>query len=124
MRGTRIIAVLLVLGVGFAACGKSKSKDTTASAGTGATQTISAADFQFTPTTFSLKAGQKATITFKNAGQAPHNFSISSLNVNQDADPGSTHTVTFTAPATAGDVQFFCEYHKDSKGMVGTLHVT
>ena len=123
MRHMRIVAALFVLVVGFAACGKSKTKDANASA-TSSSQTIEAADFQFSPATFNVQAGQKVTITFKNVGQAEHNFSISSLNVNQDAAKGTTHTVTFTAPGTAGDVQFFCEYHKDSKNMVGTLHVT
>ena len=67
--------------------------------------------------------GEKFTITFKNDGSAEHNFSITSLKVNQDLEAGKTATVTFTAPSTAGDVQYFCEYHKDSKNMVGTLHV-
>jgi plastocyanin len=120
----RLAAVLFIAVVGLVGCGKSKSNDSNASATTNPAQTIEAADFQFSPATFNVQAGQKVTITFKNVGQAEHNFSISSLNVNQDAEKGTTHTVTFTAPATAGDVQFFCEYHKDSKNMVGTLHVT
>jgi plastocyanin len=30
--------------------------------------------------------------------------------------------VTFT-PTQSGSIQFFCEYHKDSHGMAGTLNV-
>ena len=70
------------------------------------------------------KTGQKVTLTFKNEGTAEHNFSITSLSVDQDAQAGAAKTVTFTAPGSAGDVQFFCSYHKDSHNMMGTLHVS
>ncbi len=63
-------------------------------------------------------------LTFQNEGKTEHNFSITSLHVSQDAEKDETKTVTFIAPATAGDVQFFCKYQKDTKNMVGTLHVT
>jgi plastocyanin len=114
---------LLILFAG--ACGKSdKNKDNSGSSSGSSTASVTAMDFRFDPTTVDVKAGSKVTVTLKNSGQAEHNFSISSLNVNKDLEKGDSTTVTFTAPSTAGDVQYFCEYHKDSKGMVGTLHVT
>ena len=64
-----------------------------------------------------------AQLTIKNAGQAEHNFSIASLHVNQDIDKGESKTVTFT-PTQAGSIEFFCVYHKVSKGMTGTVTVT
>jgi plastocyanin len=115
------LAVVVPLAFGLVACGKSKkSTGGSTSAGT----TLEAKDFQFTPASFSVATGQKVTVTFKNAGTVDHNFSITSLKVNQDLGAGKTATVTFTAPSSAGDVEFFCEYHKASKNMVGTLHVT
>jgi plastocyanin len=129
MLSKRYMALVLVLplALGLVACGKSK-KAASSSTGSGSANTmavgIEAKDFEFSPTTLDVGAGQKITLTFKNTGAAEHNFSITSLNVNQDLAAGKTATVTFTAPSSAGDVQYFCEYHKDSKNMVGTLHVT
>jgi plastocyanin len=127
MLSKRFTALVLVLplALGLVACGKSKKA---ASSGSTSSNTmavsVEAKDFAFTPATLDVGAGQKITLTLKNTGAAEHNFSITSLKVNQDLAAGKTATVTFTAPTSAGDVQYFCEYHKDSKNMVGTLHVT
>src|SRR3954447_2484295 len=126
-----IAAGLLAVSAGFvlAACGgddKSESTSSTTeapSASQGASASLKTKDFMFEPNTLTAKAGQAVTVTIKNEGQAEHNFSITSLNVNKDIEKGESQTVTFT-PTSAGTVQFFCEYHKDSKGMVGTLTVT
>lgn len=101
----------------LAACG---SKKESAAGGSN----LSAYDFRFEPTTLSVKKGESVTLHFKNEGTVEHNFSVTGLSVDQDAAKGETKTVTFTAPAGVGDVQFFCKYHKDSKNMVATLHVT
>lgn len=133
MRARRLMTaglIVVVAGLVLAGCGGNDKKEsssatteaTTASAG-GATTNVVAKDFMFEPNTLTAKAGQAVTVTIKNEGQAEHNFSISSLNVNKDIESGKTETVTFT-PTAAGSIQFFCEYHKDSKGMVGTLTVT
>jgi plastocyanin len=146
MRLTKLIVLLLVASLALAACGSDKKKSeannnakgtpttilttstTSTSAysgggGTGST-TIEATEFKFTPATVSAKAGDSVTLTFKNAGTAEHNFSITTLKVSEDAEKGAVKTVKFTAPAAAGDVEFFCKYHKASYNMVGTLHVT
>jgi plastocyanin len=127
MLSKRLVALALVvpLALGLAACGKSKKSASSSGASSSDVMkvTLTAKDFEFSPTTIDATPGEKFTITFKNTGSAEHNFSITSLKVNQDLEAGKTATVTFTAPSTAGDVQYFCEYHKDSKNMVGTLHV-
>ena len=126
MLSKRLMAMALVvpLALGLVACGKSKkSSSSSGSSSDVMNVTLTAKDFAFTPATIDAKPGEKFTITFKNDGAAEHNFSITSLKVNQDLEAGKTATVTFTAPSTAGDVQYFCEYHKDSNNMVGTLHV-
>ena len=126
MLSRRLVALALVvpLALGLAACGKSKKSSASSGSGSDVMKvTLTAKDFEFSPTTIDAKPGEKFTITFKNDGQAEHNFSIKSLNVNTDLAAGKSTTVTFTAPSSAGDVQYFCEYHKDSKNMVGTLHV-
>jgi len=129
-RLTTIGLIVVVAGLVLAGCGGSDKKEsssdttemTTAAAG-GATTNLVTKDFMFEPNTLTAKAGQAVTVTIKNEGQAEHNFSITSLNVNKDIEKGESQTVTFT-PTSAGTVQFFCVYHKDSKGMVGTLTVT
>ena len=117
MSKLRVLVAVLLLVVGLGAC-SSKSKSSSAK------PSVDTFDFRFSPTSFSVKAGSKVTVSLKNQGTVEHNFSIASAGVNKDLAKGASATVTFTAPSTAGDVQYFCEYHKDSKGMVGTLHVT
>jgi plastocyanin len=120
VRCLKVSVLVLVLAVAPSACGKTKST----SASTGGGTTVEAYDFRFDPKVLNVKAGQKVTLMFKNEGKTEHNFSVTSLSVDQEAQPGTTQTVTFTAPGSAGDVQFFCKYHKDSHNMVGTLHVS
>ncbi len=103
----------------LAGCGSGASYTPTPSSASPAVQ-VTAKDFSFTPATLTAKAGQKVTVTVRNTGSVEHNFSITSLRVNLDIAKGATETVTFT-PTQAGGVQFFCEYHKDSNNMVGTL---
>ena len=119
-------AGLVLAGCGGGGSKKAESSDTTAaspSGGGGATISLAAKDFMFDPTTLTATAGKPVTVTIKNEGQAEHNFSIESLKVNQDIEKGESKTVTFT-PTQSGSIQFFCEYHKNSHGMVGTLTVT
>ena len=131
MRGRRWITAVFVAvtaGVVLAGCGGGGTKKTTATEGAsngggGATVNLVAKDFMFEPTTITATAGKPVTVTIKNEGQAEHNFSIESLKVNKDIEKGESQTVTFT-PTQSGSIQFFCEYHHITKGMVGTLTVT
>lgn len=127
MLSKRLVALVVVvpLALGLAACGKSKKSSSSSGSSSDVMKlTLTAKEFAFTPATIDSKPGEKWTITFKNDGTVEHNFSITSLGVNKDLEAGKTATVSFTAPSSAGDVQFFCEYHKASHNMVGTLHVT
>jgi plastocyanin len=128
MRTRRLSATVLLVaavGIGMAGCGGGSKKTATAKAASssGGGTTIQAVDFHFEPNTLSAKVGQPITVTIKNGGQAEHNFSIESLKVNQDLEKGTSKTVTFT-PTQAGNIEFFCEYHKVTKGMTGTLTVS
>jgi nitrosocyanin len=130
MRMRRSIgAGLLVVaaGMGLAGCGggggEKKSATAKQESSSGGGTTIEAQDFKFVPNTLTAKSGEAVTVTIKNTGQAEHNFSIESLKVNKDIEKGESATVTFT-PTQAGSIEFFCEYHKASKGMTGTLTVS
>jgi len=90
-------------------------------------------DSFFEPKDPTVKAGASVTFELKNDGVAVHNMRIAGpdgkYNTADDAvsDPnivqaGGTSTVTWTAPAQAGQVQFQCDFHV-ALGMIGTITV-
>ena len=97
-------------------------------------------EFSFTPTEFSIPAGQEITINAKNDGAVIHEFVIMKLGetVGEDfgdedeaniyweveAEPGKSVTATFTAPTEPGEYQLVCgtEGHFMA-GMLGKLTV-
>jgi uncharacterized cupredoxin-like copper-binding protein len=106
---------------------------------------VSMEEFMFTPTEWTVAAGEEITVNLENTGSVEHEFVIlrPGVTVESEADlpeteeelladfvywedevePGDTKTVTFTAPA-AGTYQVLCaiEDHFDA-GMTGTLTV-
>jgi plastocyanin len=86
--------------------------------------TVTGTEFAFSPSSFTLKKGQPAEITFKNSGVYPHNLTIADLGVKtKTIQPGEQDTVQFT-PDKTGQFGFLCTVpgHAD-KGMKGTLTV-
>lgn len=86
--------------------------------------TVEGSEFAFTPSTITLKKGETAEITFKNAGKYPHNLTISDLGVkSKTIQPGEEDTFSVT-PDKTGQFSFLCTVpgHAD-KGMTGTLTV-
>lgn len=120
-----MVASFCVIGL-LAACGGGGSSDNNggSSGGSGNSVTLDMTEMKFTPNTFTVKAGDKVTVKLENKGTVLHDFSIDSLNVKKDVQPGKTDTVSFTAPSSAGDVEFYCNQpgHK-AAGMKGTMTV-
>ena len=94
---------------------------------------VSMKDNLFEPKDLTVKAGASVTFELKNEGVAVHNMRIAGAdgkyNTDDDAasDPniiqsGGTGTVTWTALAQAGQIQFQCDFHV-SVGMIGTITV-
>jgi uncharacterized cupredoxin-like copper-binding protein len=77
--------------------------------------------FYFKPTVLSGSANQSLTLEIKNEGTAEHNFTIESLDVNVNIQPGQSQEVTVKFPGS-GTVEFFCSFHR-SLGMAGELQV-
>jgi plastocyanin len=75
----------------------------------------------FKPTILQGSGGQSITLDIKNDGSVPHNFSITSMNVNVTVDPGASQQVKVTFPPT-GTVEYFCSFHH-ALGMAGELQV-
>ena len=136
MRTLSALIGTLAVAAGIAACGDTTTTTTSASstaggsttsaAASGGGPTITAQDFSFSPSTITVKAGQTVTITLKNTGQIKHNFTADAgstgSTANVDLDPGSTQTLSFTAPTAAGTVSFHCAFHPTQ--MTGTITVT
>jgi plastocyanin len=83
---------------------------------------LEADDFYFEPTVLTGEAGQEVTLTITNEGDAPHNFSITDQDIDENLDPGDETEVTVTFP-DSGTVVFFCSFHQGN-GMLGGLEVS
>ena len=77
--------------------------------------------FYFKPTVLTGSANQSLTLEIKNEGTAEHNFTIGSLGVNVNIQPGQSQEVTVKFPGS-GTVEFYCSFHR-SLGMAGELQV-
>jgi plastocyanin len=91
----------------------SSSSPTQAPAGTtrpagGSAQSITIADFSYSPARFNAAAGQQVTVTVRNTGQQAHTFTIKDVVDSGTIAPGETKTVTFTP---GGNLIYFCTIH-------------
>lgn len=89
-------------------------------------------DNAFSQRAITVAAGTKVTFQLSNQGKVPHNMQIAPADGNFDSKstvnsspeliyPGTTATLTWTAPATPGTYQFRCEVHPTE--MTGTITV-
>jgi plastocyanin len=109
-------------GSGYGSGGYSRNSGggSTSSGGGASVQTVSQANFSFSPSTFSVKSGD--TITVKNTTtDKQHTFTITGQTVDVTLDPSTSQKVKISLPA--GTYPFICRFHA-SQGMTGTLTVT
>lgn len=130
---TTWLMLALPLGLLLSACSSGPSTEISASM----------EDFQFSPTEWTVAAGEEIAVELTNDGSVEHEWVILQSGVNisseselpeteeelladfvyweDEVEPGETKTVTFTAPP-AGEYQIVCaiEGHFDA-GMEGTL---
>ncbi len=121
-----LVGVSAILVVLLAACGGSSNSSSSSSSSSN-TVTITETEMKFTPNAFTVKAGDKVTVKLENKGSVMHDFTIDNVGgqkITHPLDPGKSGTVTFTAPSSAGTIQFYCSQpgHKEA-GMVGTITV-
>ena len=125
-------ALILLAAVILAACGGSAPSTTL---------DVSMTDFQFTPNTYTVPAGQEITLNILNTGAVVHNFVIMKLGMSagesfddedeenvfwaeRDIPAGGDLSVTFTAPTEPGEYQVVCRTQGHiASGMFGTLNV-
>jgi len=79
---------------------------------------VQAFDFYFEPTTVLLEPGAQANITFENAGEAAHSFTIPDLDVEVEAEGAETVTTSFVTPDEPGAYEFICKFHSQMTGAV------
>jgi membrane fusion protein, multidrug efflux system len=137
IRLTAFLTVIALAGAAVAGCGGSSTKSsngTAAAAGSVRTATLAAQHLTlvvksdaeharkgpdgkwhdaFVPADFSVKAGQRVTVTVNNYDDAQHTFTAPELGVNVVIPGGAatkpgTATFSFTAPAKAGSYQWIC----------------
>jgi plastocyanin len=117
----KLLVLVLALAFALVACGDDDDDGGGSDSGGDTPEgdvTLVAEDFQFEPA--DLQAGPGAiTIVLQNGGNADHNLTIESLDVDQDVAPGEATTVDVDVPE-GENVEFFCKFH-EAQGMVGTL---
>lgn len=125
------VAILLGFAFVLTACGGS---------GPSTNIRVDMTEFMFNPSDFTVPAGQEITIELSNSGAVVHDFIIMKFGteVGQEFDeedepnvywkaelePGTSETLTFTAPSEPGEYQVVCgvEGHFQA-GMVAKLIV-
>jgi uncharacterized cupredoxin-like copper-binding protein len=123
-----VVAISLAL----ASCGGSSAPTTTID--------VTMTDFQFSPSAFTVSAGEQITLKSTNSGAVIHNFIIMNLgyHVGNEFDeedlenvywkleiaPGGGTETNFTAPEEPGEYEIVCSTpgHVQA-GMLGTLNV-
>jgi plastocyanin len=75
-------------------------------------------DFYFKPTYIKAKKGT-LTVELENEGNAPHTFTIDSLDIDKELQPGKKATVKVKVPSSSA-VAFYCRFHK-GQGMQGAI---
>ena len=88
--------------------------------GGSAAPTISQINYQFSPSTLTVKSGSTLAVKDATTG-TPHNFTVTGKGIDVTNAAGQTQTVTISLPP--GTYAFFCKFHV-SMGMKGTLTVT
>jgi uncharacterized cupredoxin-like copper-binding protein len=146
------LVLVMALGVlGLISCGSTSTAPATS--GNALTVTAKDAEFAFNPTELTAKSGEQITLTFNNTSALNHNFILIKddtailAKVDAGADvsgeaggyvptdktdivattklltPGSSETITFTAPAP-GKYLYFCTYPAHLEGgMKGSFTV-
>jgi uncharacterized cupredoxin-like copper-binding protein len=85
---------------------------------------VSGTEFRFTPSSITLKEGERVRVVFTNIGSAPHDFTIEGLGIKTKViGSGQTDSIEFVAPAS-GNYTFFCSVpgHRQA-GMEGNIKV-
>jgi plastocyanin len=77
-------------------------------------------DFYFGPTFTQAEAGSAVTVSLFNEGDTQHTFTIDSLGIDEEVEPGATTEVEVTLP-DSGAIRYYCRFHA-GQGMQGAFY--
>lgn len=77
-------------------------------------------DFYFEPTTVKAPGGSTATLKLFNEGDVAHTFTIDSLEVDEELEPGATREIVVEL-GTDSKTDFYCRFHAESNDMKGSF---
>lgn len=85
---------------------------------------ISGNEYSFSPSSISVKKGEKVKITFENTGRLPHNVTIAELGFTTDTIAGGKATQAEFTADKSGTFTMYCSVgnHK-ALGMTGEVEV-
>lgn len=92
--------------------------------GGGGSKQLTASDLprrQFVPAVIRAPVQKEVTFTVKNEGDVTHNFSVSSIGIDRDVEPGKS--VEVTLPPLEGTTLTFYDKRYQADGMQGKLSV-
>ena len=88
----------------------------------GADFELFASEFSFAPPFLAFEKAGTYSISLRNDGTLPHNFTIEGVGKTPDVQPGETATTELTVKA--GNYEYFCSIGDHAEqGMTGTLNV-
>lgn len=135
MQKITAVIMTLILSIILTACGGS------AAGSPSTTLKVDMSEFMFTPTNYTIPAGEEITLELKNSGNIQHDFIILKKGIEIKGsfdhnkymndmifhamlDAGESGKFAFTAPTEAGEYQIVCGIlgHFQA-GMIGTLTV-
>ena len=88
----------------------------------GADYELFASEFSFAPPFLVVEKAGTYSISLRNDGTLPHNFTIKDVGKTPDVQPGETTTAELTLKA--GNYEYFCSIGDHAEqGMTGTLNV-
>jgi plastocyanin len=80
---------------------------------------LDADDFYFDATFLEATPGDTLAVAVANEGDATHTFTIDSLQIDEEIQPGSSAAVEVTVPES-GALNFYCRFHR-GRGMQGAV---
>jgi FtsP/CotA-like multicopper oxidase with cupredoxin domain len=120
-RALALTVVVLAAGCGEGTGGGGIDNTETGTS-SGADYELFASEFSFAPPFLVIEKAGTYSISIRNDGTVPHNFTIEGVGKTPDAQPGETVTAELTFKA--GNFEFFCSIDDHAEqGMIGTLNV-
>lgn len=113
----RLVALFAVALLGSAACGDSAESDDPEAPPRGddaaavESVEIRATDFAFDPDQIEVDPGETVDVTFVNAGNVSHSFTVEELDIDHEAPSGAQVKTAVDAPDEDTTLEFVCRFH-------------